>query len=352
VSFPRSSPEHLLESSTSSVLALGVLLDAYERAGGKRAAVLRRIGLPAAELAHPEGRIPFDALLHAWEMVPALLGDDDFGLRMGGQVQRGSFGLVEYLARASATVGEAIQRLVEFQRLLHDRARIVLLMGEGTATISARIAGLPLGGPRHFNEATVSILLAMTREMTGKDIAPVEVMFQHPEPASTAVHRSILRAPVRFGGTQNHLVLPASVLSLPLREADPALARVLVVCAQRALERLPPISDGMRICRELVATQLAAGNVPRIGYIAREVGLSPRSLQRILADHGVSFRDVVDDVRKELALVWAASTSEHAAQIAYRLGYADASAFHHAFRRWTGQTVTQFRTHARQLRSA
>lgn len=274
-----------LAASTSSVVNLIALLDAFASTGGKPASLLRRIGVAAEILRQLDARIPFDALLRAWELAPAMVGDDAFGLHMGEGVRRGAFALVEYVARASAT---------------------------------------------------------LARGMTGVDLAPLEVTFEHREPASLVEHRRVLRARLWFSAPQNQIVLRRSLLELPLREADPSLAAVLDRCVAHALERLPPIS-GVVLCRELIASQIGAGIRPRVSYIARELALSPRSLQRVLGDSGLTFRDVVDDVRKQLALAWASNSSEQAAQIAYRLGYADASAFHHAFRRWTGHTVSELR---------
>ena len=345
-------PPSRLVSSTSSVLSLRLLLDAFARAGSTRTTLLRRLGVPASALERLDGRIPFDALLRGWELAPALAEDADFGLHAAADLERGSLGLLEYLGRASSTLGEAIERLVRYQRLLHDRARLTLSTSAGHTTLSARLSGLPTGGPRHFHEAFAASLLTLARAATGGEVTPVEVLFQHPEPASLDGHRRMFHAPVRFGALLNQLVFARATMELPLREADPALAALLERCAERALEALPPVSDGLRLCRELVATQIADGELPRIRYIARELALSPRSLQRVLSENHVSFRDLVDDVRKELAVAWASTTGEHAAQMAYRLGYADASAFHHAFRRWTGHTISEFRRRLGRRRSA
>jgi AraC-like DNA-binding protein len=185
-------------------------------------------------------------------------------------------------------------------------------------------------------------VVVLARDMIGADLAPLEVCFQHPEPASTREHRRLLRAPIRFGEPQQQIILPRAMLELRLREADAALAAVLDRCVAHALARLPPLS-GVTLCRELIAAQIHIGVQPRVGYIARELALSPRSLQRVLAESGLTFREVVDEVRKQLAIAWACHSGEHAAQIGYRLGYADSSAFHHAFRRWTGHTVGELR---------
>jgi AraC-like DNA-binding protein len=332
-----------LAASTSSSMSLALLIAAVGRAGGKPQVLLRRIGLTADAVRQPDGRIPFEALMRAWEIAPELVADDAFGLHVGAALPRGALGLIEYCARASATLHEAADRLLRYQRLLHDRARFALSLSETRATLSAWIAGASAPPPRHFQESMVAALLTFARDVTGDDVTPLEVAFQHAAPRATAEHGRVLRGPIRFSAPQCHIVLPRAVLELPLRDADPALARVLDDCAARALARLPPIADGVRLCRELIARQIAAGVPPRVGYIARELALSPRSLQRALGASGWSFRSLVDDVRREVALAMVINGAEQASQIAYRLGYGDASAFHNAFRRWTGHTVAQVR---------
>jgi AraC-like DNA-binding protein len=337
-----SEPPHL-SASTAAVASLRVLLDAVALAGGSAQVLLRRIGLPAEVARRRTGRIPFEALLRGWEIAAELVGDDAFGLHVGIGLPRGAFGLVEFAVRSSDTLRHATSRLVRYQRLVNDRIRFSLSLGGSQATLSAWIAGRPAGGPRHFNEALVASLVTLARQMTGVDLVPNEVRFPHAAPASTAEHRRILRCPVLFGARRIEVVVPRALFDLPLRSADPPLAAVLDECAGRAVESLPPASDGIRLCRELVASQLGAGSPPRIGYIARELAVSPRSLQRVLHAAGWSFRSIVDDVRRDLAVALASETAETAAQIAYRLGYADASAFHTAFRRWTGHTVSEVR---------
>jgi AraC-like DNA-binding protein len=338
-----------LAASTSSPLSLTIILDAVARAGGKPQVVLRRVGLTADLLRRSDARVPFDALMRAWEIAPEIVRDDAFGLHVGSSLPRGAFGLLEYSARTSATLRGAIDRLVEYQRLLNDRARFALSVSGSQATLSAWIAGATTAGPRHFHEAMAAALISLARDATGVDIVPLEVAFPHAVPRSTAEHRRLLRCPLRFAAPQAQIVISRAALDLPLREHDPALARVLDDCCARAISRLPPIADGVRLCRELIAAQVRAGESPRIGLIARELALSPRSLQRALHAAGWTYRSIVDDVRREVAVSLVTGSDEHAAQIAYRLGYADASAFHNAFRRWTGHTVTEVRQRRARL---
>jgi AraC-like DNA-binding protein len=341
-------PAHVLTAATSSALSLQALLDAVARRGGAPAQLLRTVGIPPEALNEPDARIPFAALVSAWEIAPRLVGDPALGLHMGAELARGAFGLVEYAARASDRLEDAIARLVRYQRLLHDRARFALVPAGADAALTISIAGAGGPGPRHFHEAMAAALLALARDMTGVAIEPVEVRFTHAAPADTGEHRRLLGPRLRFAAPGNALVVTAATLALPLREGDPGLARVLDHAADHALARLPPLADGVRLCRELIGARIAAGVEPRIGAVARELAVSARSLQRVLTAAGWSFRTLVDDVRRELAIGLVADSDEQAAQIAFRLGYRGASAFHHAFRRWTGDSVGAWRRRARR----
>jgi AraC-like DNA-binding protein len=339
-----------LASSTSSIASLRVLVDACAALGADTRLFLRRLQVPAALLRDDDARIAFATLMRAWELAPEMVGDPALGLHLGSRIPRGSFGLVEHAARASRTLGDAIRCLLAYQRLLHDRVGFSLALQGSRAVLGARVTGWPGGGPRHYNEALIALLLTRARELTGTNLTPLEIAFEHRAPAARAEHRRILRAPLRFGAAQNQLVLPATALALPLRERDDTLAAVLDRFARAELARLGPASDGIHLCRGMLLTLVAAGHVPRLADLADNLGASTRSLQRLLATEGWTFRALLDDVRRELALASAERSDDSAAEIAYRLGFGDASALHHAFRRWTGTTLGDYRERVKPAR--
>ena len=82
---------------------------------------------------------------------------------------------------------------------------------------------------------------------------------------------------------------------------------------------------------------------PRLESIARTLAMSPRTLQRRLADDGVVFNDVLDEMRLRAAKRYLAKRDVAGAEVAYLLGFAEQSSFNHAFKRWTGQTPTEYR---------
>ena len=100
-------------------------------------------------------------------------------------------------------------------------------------------------------------------------------------------------------------------------------------------------SVGARV-RELLAAQIREGE-PEQAQLARSLGMSERTLQRRLRDEGLAFAALVDKVRTELAELYLSDPKLAVFEVAFLLGYSEPSAFNRAFRRWTGQSPSQFR---------
>jgi AraC-like DNA-binding protein len=123
---------------------------------------------------------------------------------------------------------------------------------------------------------------------------------------------------------------------------DPALFSVLDTHAKMLLERLPPESELVGRLNAAIGAELTGGN-PRLESVARRLAMSPRTLQRRLADEGVQFNDVLDRMRLQAAKTYLSKRDVAGAEVAYLLGFAEQSSFNHAFKRWTGQTPTEYR---------
>jgi AraC-like DNA-binding protein len=182
----------------------------------------------------------------------------------------------------------------------------------------------------------------VARQATGADFAPVEVRFRHGAPADPSEHRRLFRAPLRFESGMNGVVLRRDLLDAPLVKADAGLCAVLERHAAELLRRIPHATVLSERVRQLVAKDLASG-VPSAGAVARGLSMSRRSLQRHLRADGTSHRDLVDTLRRELAMAYLAERRIAVAEVAFLLGFSEASAFHRAFKRWSGTTPAEYR---------
>ncbi len=129
----------------------------------------------------------------------------------------------------------------------------------------------------------------------------------------------------------------------PLKTADSDLLRILVRCCEQILESRPVGDELPHQVQHLVAKHLPSGG-PGVEAVAEELGMSVRTLSRRLRERGLSYRRMVDDLRRRLTLEYLKDTDLRVSEIAYLVGYSEVSAFTHAFRRWTGLSPSAFRS--------
>jgi AraC-like DNA-binding protein len=191
--------------------------------------------------------------------------------------------------------------------------------------------------PRAYVEFVLATWVRFARETTD-DAAVIDAMHvPHPPPRDLRPYRDVLGVPMVFGSRHPELRLRADILARPLLGADLRLTEVLERHAETVLAARAPADEWRRRVTEVLRTQLADGS-PRLATIARALAMSERALRRRLESEGTTFVAVVDDLRRALALDMVGDASLSIAEVAFLLGFSEPSAFHRAFRRWTGRT--------------
>ncbi|MGA8086224.1 MAG: AraC family transcriptional regulator [Terracidiphilus sp.] len=298
------------------------------------AAILEEHGISPDVLDNPEGRVPHTVAMRLWESAERLSRDPDLGLHIAEAIQPGSFGALDYAARTSATIGEGFACFFRYHRLLHDLPEVALELKDRRAILSHYIP-LPGTAPRVVSEFVLAAWLVAARQATGADCVPLEVRFPHAEPASTTEHRRIFRAPLVFSFRRSELVFSREWVDLPMLKADPVLRNIIEDHVHALLRSLPSRGTTADAVRDLVARNLCQGE-PTLEAIASRLHLSSRTLHRYLVEDGTSFRDIIRDLRRELALMHLDNRNLAIGEIAFLLGFSEPSAFHRAFKRWTG----------------
>jgi AraC-like DNA-binding protein len=299
------------------------------------------VGLTVDRLADPDTRIPFEDLIALGEAAMQITGDPAFGLHLAEHYRPSVFGVLDYLARSSLTMGDAIRNLCRYNRLLQDVSEASLTLEGARAVISERT----LGGaqlPPPMIENSLANLVVVGRELTEYPLEPVEVSFTHQEPAYSAEHARIFRSTVRFGADRNAIVLRLADLDLPIPQADPGLRVILQRHAEQLLERVPRAARFSDRVRELAAAELKDGT-PTAQSIARKLEMSERTLRRRLEKDGTSYEALLDGFRRELAELYLAEPTLSIPDVAIMLGYSEESPFRRAFRRWHGISPAGYR---------
>lgn len=330
----------ILAAIVGSVIEIGAFL------GLDRAQFLEKLALRPEDFDDPDGLLPFESFVGAWEFVAALPGGEDAGLRLGRFSSPRLLGALGYAMVHAANGIEAIRLFERFRRLVSDSlAPEIDVDAEHVAfhlVWPPRVARLV-----PFADSAFVGQLALWRELCGlQESAPlaVEAFYQCPRPSGIDRSR-VLGCPVHFGQPETRFVLRRDLLERPLPRTDPGLFQYLERHAAAVAERLPTSGDLSTRVRRLVMESLRDGE-PSPARVAKSLGLSERTLQRRLRDEGTTLTRIADATRRELSEHYLTEPNVAAFEVAFLLGYSEPSAFHRAFRRWTGITPQEFRRRA------
>ena len=318
------------------------LMSAFERVGVDVGPVVATLGISPADLADPDGRIAADLAYTFFEDVAQLTGDDAFGLHTAEALPSGAFGIIEYVTRSSRDMREGLERLARYYGLVNERVQLELTVKDGIARFDIP-SSVPNRIPRQLRELLVAALVLRGRAFTGRDWPLRAVHFVGPAPSDLREHARIFRAPVLFGQKIEAIVFDASYLDQPYLTAEPALASMLDRHAQLLLAKLPASSGFLGDVRTAIAESLR-GRDPSLDLTAERLHLSSRTVQRRLQEMGTSHQALVEAVRRDLAQRFLATGELSIGEMAYMLGFARASAFHRAFKRWTGTTPADYKS--------
>jgi AraC-like DNA-binding protein len=286
--------------------------------------------------------VPHGLALEMFEVFQEVAGDPAAALRAGLKLQRGDYELLEYLCGSCSTLGASIACLSHYYPLL-IAAELSLERGPERSEVRFRIVpGLP--APSGLNEFALASNFAMSilhLELNPDVLPPIEVTFSHPAPAHAHVFEQVFGVPVRFGAPHNAMVIHTRMLSHPLRDADPVLHAVLKRLADHELSMLHELSAFPSKVRSAIEAELSEGAL--LERVADRMHLSPGGLRSRLRQHGATYSELLDGVRKEHARRALRDTQLGIAELAHRLGFAHPPAFHRAFRRWFGVTPSAYR---------
>lgn len=332
--------------SSVSVAYLQGLVEHLQRHGVDPARLLGTVQLEPSILAQRDQRIAASAYLELVGAGVRLSGDDNLGLHLGEAVRPGYYGVLGYLIMSCATLSDALHRQARYAALVGNLGRVELAdepPREGCEPL-VKHCWEPLlpQQQRQMSEETLAGWVSFGHWVSGVDEVPFEVRFSHGAPADTGEHERIFRCPVLFDQPDNALVFPKRLLALPLGQADAQVQRTLDAYAERLLVEINKGDSVLDRARLELARQLPEQGAD-LERLSQTLALSPRTLQRRLRDTGLSFSQLVDETRQQLVLHYLRDPALDTADIAYLLGFSEAGSLARAFRRWTGQSLGEYR---------
>lgn len=326
---------------TVGAMAVRALMDLAESKGACRKTLAERSRIDLPDLQDPDNRVPFGKYVALMRAGQELCDDPALALHFGEAVDPSEVSIVHAVGGAE-NFGDAVAQGNRYAPLG------VEVEGDGTGDRFQlrRDAGQlwlvdTRRNPNDFPELTESTFARMicaTRKLLGDRQAVQAVHVTHAEPSYRAEYDRIFRVPVVFGSDRNALRIDEALLaSFPFPKPSRYATRVLTGHAEALLQKL----DSSQSTRDRVETQLMpllpAGDVS-MTMIARKLGVSRQTLFRKLKVEGVTFEQVLDELRHKLALNYLNANKASVKETARLVGYSDPAAFSRAFKRWTGSS--------------
>lgn len=333
--------ELLFSSRSVSATYIHSMIPAGERYGLDAEALMREAGLDPAQVAQPGHRVPLFHAFRLAELAAERSGDPCFGLEVGKTVRAKSFQVLGYSAMSCRTLGEAVERLRRYEKLVWDIGITTLSEEDEVAVLEMMPEGISLV-PDQVIEMAICGWVSFGRWILREPQPLLEVRFRHARIGPLERYEEIFECPVLFEQNANQIRFPNRVLHAPLMDADAALLELMDQQGEKLLAEYAQETNIINEVRAQVCRALQDGD-PDIAAVAAQLGLTSRGLRRRLDRAGSNFQSISDGVRRDLALNYLNNTELGMLDVAFLLGFSDQSAFNRAFRRWTGQAPGQYK---------
>lgn len=318
------------------------LLDCIVAAGGDPDQILRKAGVQRSLLAKRDGFIATLAFARILTEAGRATGDECFGLHFGEQFDPTDAGALFYVVLNSPTMLAAFENWVRYEHI-HNRGATFRFRIEGDLGYLRYVLGdFGIDSRRQQNEFSMAAGIKSLRIIVGPHWTPHSIEFAHEAPAEISEHARVFGCGIKFGCLWNALIFKKEDLDRSLPVADAKLYGILKQHVERVLSELPQETDLLASVSRAIVECLADGP-PNLERVASRFAVSPRSLERRLNERGVSFKELVSEMRKRLALEYLTSDRHTLTDIAFLLGYSEVSAFNRAFKRWTGSSPLRYR---------
>ena len=335
-----------LAEPTVSAVVVREILDECARLGADPAALRRDAGVTLGAGDPVLSRVPLRASERLVLLALERTGCDELGLRVGARALTRVLPVMGHLLLAARSLEDALAISERYQPLVVDGLRLrVERTWDGATPRASAIITLPDVGTQHGHfiaDVVLATVVQIARDVVGDGIGEVDIWLRRPAPADRAPYDALSGFSVRFGAASDRIGFDASLLTQRRAVPDAALTSMIGERAEALLARLDAeIPFGQRVARLAAGAPDLSDLVPE--RVARELGVATRTLQRRLRAEGTNFSAVIDAERRRRALRAVADDAKPLKEIAHEIGFSEPSAFHRAFKRWTGVSPARYR---------
>jgi AraC-like DNA-binding protein len=313
-----------------------------ESAGVPVAPLLKRAKLTPEVIADPEERLSVRSQVVLLDEAAIALKDDRLGFTLARDFDPRELGLLYYVMASSQTLGDALKRVARYSQITNEALAVGYREGN-RLVINLNYSGVPRHSERHQIEFCMFAVLRLCRALTGQNLVPQYFSIAHHRSGGTSEMARFVGTKVEFGAGRDEFALNADARELPLIHADTHLNDLLLKYCEAALADRRSDTCQLRTRVENAISSLLPHGRVFVEDVARSLGMSERTLARKLSDEGLNFTEILQQLRRDLAVRYLDDRKLHVSKIAWLLGFHEVSAFTHAFKRWTGKTPRQMR---------
>jgi AraC-like DNA-binding protein len=323
-------------------LYIKILCNELETGGIAIQESLQAAQLPMDFMEQGEGMVSIYEFELLADFAKARTGRQWIGLELAQKIITNHHGPLGYLIISSANVEEALNSLVKYVglrtylldlKLLKKGNQVKLTIIEKEHLDSARIL---------FLEGFITIVINVFHSVYGKNIKGLRLELKYPEPEYSDMYLQSFACPVKFSCEKNEIIFDAEVLLHQNIMADSKAFRLAEIECQKLYDNVA-LNDGLKSKIENIILS-ANGSFPSLNEVAGLMGMSKSTFIRRLSKANTSFKEIVDDIRHELANYYLIESEMSMENIAEKLGYADTSNFSRVFKRWHNTTPSKFRS--------
>ena len=328
----------------ASVPAIAQYLKAAGASGINCSPLLKSVGISEQELKDNSRHIAIDAMEHLLTLLIEASDDPCFGLHAAKFVELSSYSVLGYISLNCSTLREAQCMIPIYEKIVGDMGVTTI---ENKGDLVFQRWSCKFNNPlvkRHQVEHVLASWAAYSKIFLKFD-APASVWFEHSPPQDSqliADYESIFGCEVLFEQAGSGILLQNLLLDEALPQANELLLKTLLDHAKQVMSNLSQHQTITAKVQNLLRLTISE-RTPASSLIAEQLGMSSRTLQRRLDEEKTSFKDVLNDLRLELAQYYLKNTNFNMDTIALKLGYSETRSFHRSFKQWTGRTAGSYR---------
>jgi AraC-like DNA-binding protein len=312
-------------------------------AGIDVAPLMVKAGVTRKQVEDDSVRIAVKGQIKFVELVADALQDDLLGFHLACDYDLREIGLLYYVWNSSNLLGDALRRAERYSSIVNEAVSLHVRSDGKDLALTTTYVGIKRLSDRHQIESFVTSLVRICRQLTNRHLLPRCVKFVHRRNGGATALEKFLGCDVTFGAASDEVAFPGTVKQMPVVSADPYLNELLIKYCEEARSHREAGRLTFRVAVENAIAPLLPHGRARADEIARQLGMSLRTLERRLGSEGLTFGGILSELRFDLAKRYLREENLAISKIAWLLVYQDVTAFTHAFKRWTGKSPRETR---------